>query len=468
MQFNNFKDNYRISKVALDRKVYQIIMFANSISSMKTGDLYNIYLQQKLVSTDTRTIKEGSLYFALRGPNFNGNTMAAEALQKGASYVIIDEAAYNKGNKYILVEDVLTSLQQLARYHRDRLKIPVIGIAGSNGKTTSKELIAAVLKKKFNTYATRGNLNNHIGTPLTLLELTPQHEIAVIEMGANKEGDNAELCNIANPDHGIITNIGKDHLEGFGSVEGVARASSELYLHLLKNNGLAFVNARDPLLLRMAARLSRKVTYAWETGEKVEADCRGKLLEARPFIRFRMEGLQQDTESTGSHLWGEYNLDNIMAAVCIGRHFGVDAAHIKEAIEAYIPANNRSQIIKTETNTVFLDAYNANPSSMELALDNFSRMDLPNRVVIIGDMYELGDYSEKEHAHIVDLCKKYSFKQLILVGPSFAKNKDRIDCESFDDAAVLKDWLKKNPIRNSSVFLKASRGIKLENIVESL
>ena len=333
---------------------------------------------------------------------------------------------------------------------------------GSNGKTTTKELLAAVLQKKYNLLATPGNLNNHIGVPLTLLKLTAAHEIAVIEMGANHIGENAELCEIVAPDYGLITNIGKDHLEGFGSIEGVANASSELYAYLLKHGGTAFINSNDEWLMRMASRLSNKKTYAANyPGHTSEADYEGELTAARPFIQFTMDGFQKTFHSV---LSGEYNFDNIMAAVAIGRYFGVAMEQIAAGLAGYEPKNNRSQILKKGSVTIYLDAYNANPSSMEVSLMNFAANDFPGKIAVLGDMYELGEFSDKEHQQMAMLATELGLEEVWLVGPSFAKHASIAGAKFFNDAAEVKNYILQRDYSGKTFFLKGSSGMKLETI----
>jgi UDP-N-acetylmuramoyl-tripeptide--D-alanyl-D-alanine ligase len=432
---------------------------------MSVTQIYTIFCEKQSVSTDSRQITPGCIFFALKGPSFNGNEFASKALELGASFAVIDEEQYATDSRCILVDDVLKTLQQLATYHRHQLGIPVIGIVGSNGKTTTKELLAAVLQKKYNLLATPGNFNNHIGVPLTLLKLTAAHEIAVIEMGANHIGENAELCEIAAPDYGLITNIGKDHLEGFGSIEGVANASSELYAYLLKHGGTAFVNANDEWLMRMASRLSNKKTYAANyPGHTSEADYEGELTAARPFIRFTMDGFQKTFRSV---LSGEYNFDNIMAAVAIGRYFGVAMEQIAAGLAGYEPKNNRSQILKKGNVTIYLDAYNANPSSMEVSLMNFAANDFPGKIAVLGDMYELGEFSDKEHQQMTMLATELGLEEVWLVGPSFAKHALIAGAKSFNDATEVKNYILQRDYSGKTFFLKGSRGMKLETIAEA-
>lgn len=430
---------------------------------MDIQSLYQIFTKHPVISTDTRKIAPNSIFFALKGPNFNANLFAEEALNKGAAYCVVDDVSVVKNQSYILVDDVLTTLQQLATYHRKALNIPVIAIVGSNGKTTTKELVTSVLGTQFNTLATPGNFNNHIGLPLTILQLTKQHQIAVIEMGANHIGENALLCNIAEPTHGIVTNNGMDHLEGFGDIEGVAKSNSELYYYLLKHNGTAFVNAHDEWLMRMSGRLSKKITFAGNTNYRSSvADVVGNAQSLQPSIRFSIE--QQDGTSV---LSGDYNFDNIMAAISIGLHFGVSLANCIQGIEKYQPQNNRSQWIKKEHNTIFLDAYNANPSSMEAALKNFGQLAAEAKTVIMGDMFEMGDYAAAEHQRMVDLCQTLGFENVILIGADFCKTKHPT-YHSFLTTQEAAAFLKTAALKSHTFFIKGSRGMKLETLVECI
>jgi UDP-N-acetylmuramoyl-tripeptide--D-alanyl-D-alanine ligase len=432
---------------------------------MAASQLYTLYKQSPLVCTDTRKISEGCLFFALKGPNFNANAFAAEALNKGAAYAIIDDATYKVNDRCILVDDVLKALQDLARHHRLQLNIPVIAIVGSNGKTTTKELITSVLAQQFNVLATPGNFNNHIGLPLTLLMLKQEHEVAVIEMGANHIGENAELCEIACPSLGLITNNGKDHLEGFGSIEGVAQSNSELYYYLLKNNGTAFVNANDEWLMRMASRLTDKITYAANDDEKnAAADCTGIAEALRPEIIFSFTPSSLSTPIK-SCLSGDYNFDNIMAAVSIASHLGVSDENIKKGIELYEPKNNRSQVIRKANNTIYLDAYNANPSSMEASLKNFAAMPFGNKVAIIGDMFEMGSYAAQEHANMIAICQKLSLDEAWLIGEEFARQ-EAPGMKQFRSTEEAIAQIKSHPFEGKNIFMKGSRGMKLETLLE--
>ena len=420
--------------------------------------LYAIYKLHPKVCTDTRTIIPDSIFFALKGGSFNANEFAEQALKNGCKYSVIDEEKYKKDERFILVDDVLKSLQELAKYHRSQLKIPFIGITGTNGKTTTKELIKTVLSKKYITLATTGNLNNHIGVPLTILSVTDAVEIAVIEMGANHVGEIAMLCEIAQPDYGIITNIGKAHLEGFGSFEGVIKAKSELYQYIKKTKGKVFVNADNELLSKLLEGIE-KITYG--TSEK--SNCRGEVTEVNPFMKITFSG-----ENIASHLPGRYNAENILCAICVGGFFGVEMKSIKQAIEEYIPSDNRSQLVKKRSNTLLLDAYNANPTSMEASVSNFADMDLPNKVLIIGDMFELGNFSKTEHEKILKLIFQKNFSKILLIGAEFCEAGKNSAYKLFKNSQEAFDWLKKNPIENSTILIKGSRGMKLEKVVEAL
>lgn len=436
---------------------------------MTIPELYNLYLKHPIICTDTRKISEGCIFFALKGPNFNANAFATEALQKGAAYAVIDDPDFANQPNMILVENSLQTLQMLAREHRRKMSIPVIAIVGSNGKTTTKELITSVLKQHFKVHATPGNFNNHIGLPLTLLQLTAEHQIAIIEMGANHIGENELLCSIAEPTHGIITNNGKDHLEGFGSLEGVAQSNSELYYYLLKNNGIAFVNANDEWLVRMAARLEKKVTYAANAELKnAAADIIGKASSLRPSIIFAYETLHFSSTEITSVLSGDYNFDNIMAAVAIGNYFKVPAQGIETGIASYLPSNNRSQLLHKKENTIYLDAYNANPSSMEAALRNFAALAEPNKLAIIGDMFELGEYSFAEHKNMIRLCSEFDIDEVWLVGEEFGKHPAPLKMQHFKSTAEVLMHIQQSPLKGKNIFLKGSRGMKLETLVEAI
>ena len=433
---------------------------------MEPASLYPYFLQHPAVSTDTRNIRPDSLFFALKGDNFNGNAFAAEALEKGASYAVIDEPEYQADGRFLLVTDVLTALQDLARHHREQLNIPVIGITGTNGKTTTKELIHAVLSQQFSTYATQGNLNNHIGVPLTMLSITKQTELAIIEMGANHVGEIAFLCGIAQPTHGLITNVGKAHLEGFGSFEGVKKAKGELYDYLATHDGTLFLQNDNPLLREMAAarNVRQVVTYGFSAGNNVV----GELVAARPLLDVRWTTSERTTSHTlHTQLTGSYNTENILAAVCIGQHFDVAPAEINRGIAEYIPTNNRSQLTKTEHNTLIRDYYNANASSMAAALENFSGLDADNKVIILGDMFEMGDESYEEHGKVVETALSLGASRTLFVGMAFFQHRTS-HAEFFETTEAARDMLVQQPIQHALVLLKASRGMAFEKLVDTL
>lgn len=427
---------------------------------MDIKDLHSRFLKSGKVSTDTRQIIPGSIFFALKGDKFNANTFAEEALQKGASHVVIDEREYKVDERCILVDNVLETLQNLARYHRDQLQIPVIGLTGSNGKTTSKELIFAVLNRKFHTYATKGNLNNHIGVPLTILAIDNTTEVAVIEMGANHLNEIALLCSIAKPTHGLITNIGRAHIGTFGGFENIVRAKSELYQYLIDNGGTPFINSQNEILRNMAKRFRNPVFYPADTDYY-----HGKLIGANPFVKVLAEnGSEVETKIVGS-----YNFENVMAALCIGKYFGVDAHEANRAIESYTPGNMRSQLLKKDTNTIILDAYNANPSSMRAAIENLDSMEASKKTVILGDMFELEEEAESEHRLIGRLLREKNFEAVYLCGKLFKVALEEYpQARHFETKDMLIQELKSNPIRDTTILVKASRGIGLETIIDFL
>ncbi|MBP7510667.1 MAG: UDP-N-acetylmuramoyl-tripeptide--D-alanyl-D-alanine ligase [Bacteroidia bacterium] len=427
---------------------------------MQIKELYQLFLEFPTVCTDTRKLSENCLFFALKGDNFNGNQFASKAIEEGAAFAIVDEPNAAISSKCILVPDVLETLQELARYHKEKLNIPIIAIVGSNGKTTTKELIASVLQTKYKVLSTPGNFNNHIGLPLTLLMLNAEHQIGIIEMGANHEKENALLCYIARPTHGLITNNGKDHLEGFGSLEGVIRSNAELYDYLKTHGGVAFVNGSDKVLLEKSRDLHNRIIYKNAETESVQTEkIFLKASSFQPNIEFTYQGTQ-----IKSPLSGDYNFDNILAAVSIGYHFGLNQDQIKQGIESYEPQNLRSQIIQKEQNKIFLDAYNANPSSMELSIKNFLAMPGHNKLLCLGDMFELGKYEDEEHQNLVDYCQNLGLKDVILVGKAFAKTNSHY--LKFEQTQSLAEYFTANPPQQKFVFLKGSRGMKMESLVE--
>lgn len=427
---------------------------------MEIKDLYRKYRETGKVSTDTRNILPNSIFFALKGDRFNANEFAEEALKKGARYAVIDEEKYAVSDSCILVPDVLKCLQQLARYHRDQLKIPVLALTGSNGKTTSKELVNLVLGCKYKTQATKGNLNNHIGVPLTVLAIEDSTEIAVVEMGANHLGEIALLCEIANPTHGFITNIGKAHIGTFGGFENIIRGKSELYQHLITNNGTVFINTQNHILANMAKRFALPVFYPAK-GDYYHSE----LLSSDPYVKFRAE----NGEQVQTHLFGAYNFENIAVALCIGKYFGVDAHQANQAVANYVPSNMRSQVMNKGSNTIILDAYNANPSSMQAAIENLSSMKASHKVLILGDMFELEGESEQEHRLLGALIKERYFSDVYLCGNLIKAAHEVIPfAKYFSRKEDLIENLKKEPIENATILVKASRGIGLESIVEYL
>lgn len=431
---------------------------------MRIEKLYEIYKQFPSISTDTRNIKESSIFFALKGANFNGNTFASQALESGARYVVVDEEEFVKGEQYILVDDVLKSLQELALHHRKQLTIPVVGITGTNGKTTSKELVFSVLSQQFRTYATQGNLNNHIGVPLTLLSIDSTYEVAIIEMGANHVGEIEFLANIACPTLGFITNVGKAHLEGFGSFEGVKRTKGELYDYLSQRGGTLFLQADNPHLVEMAAQ--REFTRIVKYGFTATNDIVGKLLMANPYLSIAWkEGRKSESYEVYTQLTGSYNTENILAAIAVGLELGMTPSSINEGIANYIPKNNRSQITKTSRNTVVADFYNANASSMAAALDNMQVLTAEHKVVILGDMFELGDEAFEEHKNVILKAKVLHFERLIFVGKEFCKHQDE-EAEFYETTEEAASAI--SSLNDSFILLKASRGMAFERLLEVL
>jgi UDP-N-acetylmuramoyl-tripeptide--D-alanyl-D-alanine ligase len=414
---------------------------------MEIQELHRLYKEHYLVDTDTRTIREGSIFFALKGDNFNGNKFAQQALEKGARYCVVDEAEYATHDQMILVDDVLKTLQKLATFHRNSLQAPIISMTGSNGKTTTKELIHGVLKTQYKAEATKGNLNNHIGVPLTLLSFTDATEIGIVEMGANHQKEIEFLSHIAQPDYGYITNFGKAHLEGFGGVEGVIKGKSELYTFLRENNKTVFVNPEDAKQVELTQDMQRILFGSDVT-----------VISTHPFVQLQYKNITIQTQ-----LVGAYNVSNMVAAITIGEHFNIATAKIKLALESYVPSNNRSQLVTTEHNKILLDAYNANPSSVSLALENFSKIDHPQKIAVLGDMFELGDVALEEHQSIVDLTKTLAIDQAIFVGEHYCETNAT---EKFASYEALQSYLELHPIHNSFVFVKGSRGMALERLLK--
>lgn len=446
-----------------------------------TQQLYQLFLQHPVICTDTRKIGAGSLFFALKGDKFDANTFAEKAIEAGAAYAVIDNPVYQLNEKYLLVDDVLTALQDLARHHRQQLSIPVIGLTGTNGKTTTKELINAVLSQHFKTQATQGNLNNHIGVPLTILTINTSHQVAVIEMGANHQKEIELLCSIAQPSHGLITNVGKAHLEGFGGVEGVKKGKGELYDYFLKSESLqvrksgspssVFINSDDNTLLEMAGarKLHDVVYYGTNTIDDLVS---GELVENSPLL-----GLEWANNKTGevykvkTQLTGAYNLHNILAAITIGTYFNIPAAEINAGVEGYQPKNNRSQIVQTATNTLICDYYNANPSSMFVAIENIGKLDAKRKVLILGDMFEMGPESAVEHASVIQKALDTEVDERIFIGKDFLSQNSKFKIQNQDVTfyATAEDaiaGLKAGPITGSTILIKGSRGMALERLVE--
>jgi UDP-N-acetylmuramoyl-tripeptide--D-alanyl-D-alanine ligase len=427
---------------------------------MNIAQLHAIFLDSNSVSTDTRKVRDNDLFFALKGDSFNGNKFAKDAIEKGARYAVIDEETYNIDDTFILVDNVLETLQELATYHRNYLGLKIIALTGSNGKTTTKELINAVLTTNYKTTATVGNLNNHIGVPLTLLSMNASTEIGIVEMGANHLKEIAFLCAIAQPDFGYITNFGKAHLEGFGSIEGVIQGKSELYNYLKAHDKLIFLNSEDNKQLTLLKDYNK--TYSF--GNSNSDDAVIYFEEANPFVisKFKHEVIE-------SQLIGSYNLTNICAAITFGNYFNIEASSIKEAIENYMPSNNRSQIIHKGTNKIILDAYNANPSSMKVALESFEKQQDTFKIAILGDMFELGADAPKEHQYIADLASTMPFNHLILIGENFHKTKiisPKVSVfKSFEDFKTNFDF---SQLDKATLFIKGSRGMALERVLEIL
>ena len=432
---------------------------------MSIEEIYELYKSNPVVCTDTRNIIKGCIFFALKGATFNGNTFAENALQNGAAYAVIDEPEFKKDERYLLMPDVLNSLQHLANFHRRQLKCPVLAITGSNGKTTTKELISRVLAKKYNVHFTKGNFNNHIGVPLTILSAPPETEMLVVEMGANHQKEIEMLSAIAMPDYGIISNVGKAHLEGFGGFEGVKKGKGELYEFLSLHHGCAFVNGDNPHLTEMIRKknVKRKIVYGTDT----KFDFSGKLMESFPFLKVKWKS-GTNSGVISSQLVGEYNFENILAAACIGNYFKVEADQINKAIEEYVPDNSRSQVVKKGSNTILLDAYNANPASMDAALRNFSMMEGKHKVVFLGEMAELGNESEQEHRQLVDLVKSMNFEKVILVGQKFSPHISALPASYFLSSADAAQWTKDQNIKDATILIKGSRSSKMEVVLDSI
>lgn len=433
---------------------------------MTIEQLYEIYQQHPSVSTDSRQVGKGDLFFALRGERFDGNQYAAKALEQGAAYAIVDAPAAVISDRTILVENARTTLQELARHHRRQFYIPVIAICGSNGKTTTKDLVSSVLSSHYRTHHTQGNFNNHIGVPLTLLAMPKETEVAVLEMGANRLREIDFLCKIAEPTHGLITNIGKEHLEGFGSLEGVKQGESELYRYLAAQNGMAFIDKDEDFLEDLALPVRKKLFYHETQTLEVNSRIYGvQLLQAFPTVQAAFLDDDGNRFEVHSQLFGKYNFSNIMTAIVLGRYFKVPAQKIKAAIEAYQPLSNRSQIKKIDSNTFILDAYNANPSSMEQALSSFREMKGANKIAILGHMLELGAASLAEHQRIADLALAQGFDRVIFVGREFQPVVQALDVLYFENTDTLREWFDTQHFERVYFLLKGSRGIQLEKLL---
>ena len=430
---------------------------------MKTEQLYGIFKESKGITTDSRVVRKGEIFFALWGENYNGNKFASEALGKGAICAVVDDPLFET-EKTILVEDCLFELQALASHYRKELNIPVLAITGSNGKTTTKELLSAIMAKKLKVHCTKGNLNNHIGVPLTILSAPADTEMLIIEMGASHIGEIRTLCLIAKPDYGIITNIGNAHIEGFGSVDGVIKAKTELYEYLRKINGIALYNDKNPLLTEKIFRIiNRAVPFSGPTGIEL-------ILEQVPTDLYLKVSVtyQHQTYNINTNLFGNYNLENVKAAIATGLFFGVEISDIADAVENFQPANNRSQIRITRHNTLICDCYNSNPTSNHLALESFTGIQADSKSVILGDMLELGEKSEEEHVKICNLLQSIKLENTLLVGPLFQKVCSNQGFKSFTDVNKLINFLKDKPIKGSTILIKGSRGIGLEKIYDLL
>jgi UDP-N-acetylmuramoyl-tripeptide--D-alanyl-D-alanine ligase len=427
---------------------------------IEISELYKHFISSSGICTDTRKIESDNLFFALKGDNFDGNQYAAKALDNGACYAVVDNPEIVLDDRFILVKDSLKTLQNLATHHRLSLGIPVFSLTGSNGKTTTKELIREVLATKYKVSATEGNFNNHIGVPLTLLKMTPETEIGVVEMGANHVGEIAALSEIARPDAGLITNIGKAHLEGFGGYEGVLRGKTELYNFLIKVEGQIFINSDDAVLMNMAKRMKEPKFYN-NPGDFLECE----MIASSPFVKY----MSEDGTVVETQLIGEYNFKNIAAALCVGKYFKIDMSKAHEAISSYVPENNRSQIKNTKRNKIILDAYNANPNSMHGALDNLAAMDHPKKIAILGDMFELGVDEALEHEALMNIAISLNLDQILVCGKaSYKAANDKPGIHAFPDRAKLIEHLEFNPISNALILVKASRGMALEKVVELL
>ena len=428
---------------------------------MTIKNIYKLYLQHPRVITDSRKIVPGCIFIALKGENFNGNKFAEDAINKGAVCAIIDEEEFTVPNRTILVEDTLQTLQKLAHLHRKTLGLPILGITGSNGKTTTKELLAAVLSQKFNLSFTKGNLNNHIGVPLTLLEMNSNTEFGIVEMGANHPGDIADLCKITDPDYGIITNIGKAHLKGFGSFEGVKKTKGELYDYLKKKKGTVFFNKDNSILTELSLKIENKVSYG-----ETDADFTGEVLNSPPFVHLKAN-FPRGVLYLNTNLTGSYNFENILAAACIGNFFKVDPIKIQHALKEYQPSNQRSQLINKGDVKIIMDAYNANPTSMKASIKSFlNGFSNTDTYLILGDMLELGEYSQSEHAAVLQEIRNHPVKNVFLTGAEFRKVAKALPFKTFENVESLCTYLHNHPVLDGAVLIKGSRGIQLEKTLD--
>lgn len=431
---------------------------------MHIEQLYKIFLAHPQITTDSRVATKRGLFFALKGENFDGNKFAQKAIDNGCAFAIIDNPEFASGKKFIVVKDVLKTLQELAIYHRNKINISVIGITGSNGKTTTKELLAAVLSKKYNVSYTQGNLNNHIGVPLTLLSFSSDTEIGIVEMGANHRGEIRTLCEIAKPDYGIITNVGRAHLEGFGTFENIIKTKNELFDYISIHQGKVFFNANDDIIKKLVfdGKLEA-VPY----GKKENSPVYGYVEKSELCLKLKVF-IENKDYSINTNLIGDYNLDNILASAVIANYFNIDSHSIMNAVEHYKPDNNRSQFFKTEFNQLFLDAYNANPTSVKAAIKNFENMKIPNKCLILGDMFELGANTVNDHYEILQIIKERVYNKIMLVGDIFSGLEVNAGILQFKNVGLLQKWLNKNPIKGSNILIKGSRGNQLERIIEYL
>ncbi len=449
--------------LVFNKQIYTVSFQTTSIEA-----LYEIFKRHPKIITDSRKVEQGSLFFALKGEKFNGNEFAEQALKAGAAYAVIDESDFKTDDRLLLVDDVLTTLQDLARHHRRQFNIPVIAITGSNGKTTTKELVSNVLASHYPAHFTKGNLNNHIGVPLTLLAMPEKTEVAIIEMGANHPGEIDFLCHIAEPTHGLITNVGKAHLEGFGGFEGVKKTKSELYRFLAERGGMVFINMDEPHLSELAQGNKLKLFYHQsDSPSMANTPFEVKLVAEEPFLEVAFLTEKGELVKAASNLIGQYNFNNIMTAIVAGKYFKVPAAKIKATIESYVPSNNRSQLVTAGSNTFILDAYNANPTSMKNALLAFGKMKAGRKIAILGAMLELGEYSKHEHLEIATLALSCGLEQLILVGKEFRQAAEETDALFFENTADLRAWFKQQNFSDVHFLIKGSRSIGLEKILEN-